>query len=196
MDVRGQLLEATMRVFSEAGWRGATTRRIAQLAGVNEVTLFRHFGSKESLIHEAMRCGNQGVATSTLPDEPVDPVEELATWSQVHYDTMVQCRSFIRRTIGEHEEHPEVGHTATRGSVEAARGLASYFHKLQQSGRASADVDPWVAVNLLVGALFLDAISRDVMPERFPYPRDEAPRRYVMMVLRVLGVSVSDQVTR
>lgn len=185
-----------MRVFSEAGWRGATTRRIAQVAGVSEVTLFRQFGSKESLIHEAMRCGEQGLATRALPDEPVDPVEELLTWGKAHFEKMVHGRSFIRRTIGEHEEHPEVGHTATRGSVEAARALAAYFEKLQRSGRASAEVDPWVAVNVLVGALFLDAISRDVMPERFPYPQDEAPQLYVTAVLRVLGVSVSDFVSR
>ncbi|MGH9160798.1 MAG: TetR/AcrR family transcriptional regulator, partial [Vicinamibacteraceae bacterium] len=161
-----------------------------QRAGVSEVTLFRHFGSKESLIQEAMRCGKQDLATSALPDEPLDPVEELVAWSQVHYDHIVQCRSFIRRTIGEHEEHPEVGHMATRGSIETARTLAAYFQKLQQSGRASADLDPWVAVNVLAGALFLDAISRDVMPERFPYPQNDAPRHYAMMVLRVLGVNV------
>ena len=47
MDVREQLLEAAVKVFAIAGFRGATTRRIAQEAGVNEVTLFRQFGSKE-----------------------------------------------------------------------------------------------------------------------------------------------------
>ncbi|MPY86335.1 MAG: TetR family transcriptional regulator [Luteitalea sp.] len=192
VDVREQLRRATMQVFSEAGWRGATTRRIAREAGVSEVTLFRHFGSKESLIHEAMRCGKQGLANTVLPDEPVDPVAEIIAWSQAHYECIVQARSFIRRTIGEHEEHPEVGRIATRESVEAARKLASYFGKLQASGRASVDVDPWVAVNVLVGAIFLDAISRDVMPERFPYPQDEAPHRYAAMVLQVLGMSAPD----
>ena len=54
MDVREQLLEAAVKVFANAGFRGATTRRIAQEAGVNEVTLFRQFGSKEGLIVEAV----------------------------------------------------------------------------------------------------------------------------------------------
>ena len=54
MDVREQLLEAALKVFADAGFRGATTRRIAQEAGVNEVTLFRQFGSKEGLILEAV----------------------------------------------------------------------------------------------------------------------------------------------
>lgn len=48
------LLDAALAVVGEQGIRGATTRLIAQRAGVNEVTLFRKFGSKSSLIKEAM----------------------------------------------------------------------------------------------------------------------------------------------
>ena len=51
-----QLLDAAVRVYAEGGFRGATTRRIAEEAGVNEVTLFRLFGSKAALIDEAIRC--------------------------------------------------------------------------------------------------------------------------------------------
>ena len=42
MDVRDKILLAAVTVFAEVGFRGATTRRIAQEAGVNEITLFRH----------------------------------------------------------------------------------------------------------------------------------------------------------
>ena len=54
MDVREALLKAAIKAFSEAGMRGATTRRIAQEAGVNEVTLYRHFRSKDDLIDAAL----------------------------------------------------------------------------------------------------------------------------------------------
>ena len=40
MEARDQLLQAALKVYAESGTRGATTRRIAQEAGVNEVTLF------------------------------------------------------------------------------------------------------------------------------------------------------------
>ena len=52
---RGKLLDVAARVYGEYGFRGATTRRIADEAGVNEITIFRQFGSKESLINEAIR---------------------------------------------------------------------------------------------------------------------------------------------
>ena len=37
-------------MIARKGKRGATTREIADVAGVNEATLFRHFGTKEALI--------------------------------------------------------------------------------------------------------------------------------------------------
>src|SRR6476646_2662442 len=47
---RQRLLDAAFQVCSERGLHGATTREIADVAQVTEVTLFRHFGSKEKLI--------------------------------------------------------------------------------------------------------------------------------------------------
>jgi AcrR family transcriptional regulator len=46
---RERILDAGLRTFAEKGFTGATTKEISMKAGVNEVTLFRHFGSKEAL---------------------------------------------------------------------------------------------------------------------------------------------------
>jgi AcrR family transcriptional regulator len=48
-DTRQRILEAAARVFAQEGYARATTRALAAAAGVNEVTLFRHFGSKKNL---------------------------------------------------------------------------------------------------------------------------------------------------
>ena len=45
-ETRQKLLEATLELISEKGYLGATTREIASLAGVSEVTLFRKFEKK------------------------------------------------------------------------------------------------------------------------------------------------------
>src|SRR3712207_8279628 len=54
-DSRERILEAAARVYAQYGFRGATTRLIAQEAGVNEVTLFRLFGSKAQLFDELLQ---------------------------------------------------------------------------------------------------------------------------------------------
>lgn len=56
------ILDATLEVLGERGVKGATTRLIAERAGVNEVTLFRKFGDKNNLIKMAL---TDRVATAT-----------------------------------------------------------------------------------------------------------------------------------
>jgi AcrR family transcriptional regulator len=48
-DRRQQILEVASGIFARKGYQGATTREIAEEAGVNEALLFRHFPSKENL---------------------------------------------------------------------------------------------------------------------------------------------------
>lgn len=48
-DRREQILEVAFGLFARNGYEGATTREIAEEAGINEALLFRHFSSKENL---------------------------------------------------------------------------------------------------------------------------------------------------
>ncbi len=47
-----RILAAAFELFAEKGFDGTTTRSIAERAGVNEVTVFRTFGSKETLFRQ------------------------------------------------------------------------------------------------------------------------------------------------
>ncbi|HST07582.1 MAG TPA: helix-turn-helix domain-containing protein, partial [Gemmatimonadaceae bacterium] len=79
---RDEILSAAAGVFAQHGFRGSTTRRIADAAGVNEITIFRQFGSKEALIREAMQHLTQAERLESLPDVPVDPEREVTAWSE------------------------------------------------------------------------------------------------------------------
>jgi AcrR family transcriptional regulator len=48
-DRRKQILGVARQLFAKQGFRGTTTRQIADQAQVNEAILFRHFRSKEAL---------------------------------------------------------------------------------------------------------------------------------------------------
>lgn len=47
------ILDAVIACVTTYGFKGLTTRRIAELAHVNEVTIFRRFGNKNALINAA-----------------------------------------------------------------------------------------------------------------------------------------------
>src|SRR5689334_1397917 len=100
MDIRTRIIEAAAKVYSEVGYRGATTRRIAAEAGCNELTLFRHFGSKAALIHDAVTCCGPESKLIPLPETPGDPYTEVRNWAWLHFTQMRTHQAMIRTTIG------------------------------------------------------------------------------------------------
>ncbi|MBN2039778.1 MAG: TetR/AcrR family transcriptional regulator [Spirochaetes bacterium] len=66
-NTKTKIMEATLQILWKNGYKGTTTKQIADLAGVNEVTIFRNFGNKEKLIEE----------TFNLSDAMTDPLKEL-----------------------------------------------------------------------------------------------------------------------
>jgi AcrR family transcriptional regulator len=188
-DSRERIVRAAARVFAEAGYRGATTRRIAQVAGVNEVTIFRHFGSKDELIREAVgRTDEAYDERPTLPEEPSDPFAELTEFARLQLDHLFRVRSFIRTCMGEGEERPEIMSRASDRPLRLHRELRRYLARLKADGVAAPTADTDVAATVLMGALFSDAMGRDFMPDAFPYAIDEAPRRYTGLILGAIGV--------
>jgi len=49
-----RIIEAAVQLFSRQGFEGSSTNQIARLAGVSEVTLFRHFPRKRDLFWAAV----------------------------------------------------------------------------------------------------------------------------------------------
>lgn len=186
---RDRILEAAARVYGEHGFRGATTRRIASAAGVNEVTLFRLFGSKAALIDEAVKSftARPADAPVTLPDRPEDPQRELVAWSNAIIGHLTRNRSMIRKCMSELEERPEMAPTACEGPYLAAEALHTYVQRLRRAGLVNADGELRAAVAMLIGALFADAMSRDMNDRMFPQPAGKAAAMYVRLFLRSIG---------
>jgi AcrR family transcriptional regulator len=189
MNLRDQLLEAAALVYAEVGYRGATTRRIALQAGVNEITLFRHFGSKEALLQEAIDRAGSALLGNALPETPSDPLEELTEWARSHIAALRQRRSLIRTCMGEIEEHPGlVSSSLESPPAQSARMLVAYLRRLRELEMATAEFSEEVAAALLMGALFGDAMGRDVVPEMFRTDPDRSLAEYVRLFVRAIGV--------
>jgi AcrR family transcriptional regulator len=200
MESRDRILAAAARVYAEAGFRGATTRRIADEAGVNEITIFRQFGSKAALIDEAIRS-RAGVPGSALPlpAEPRDPERELAAWCGAHLEQLRASRSLIRKSMGEIEERPAAGPCATAPTSGAAQELKAYMRRLHDHGfvdwgerrppgteRARSEI-AHAAGAMLMASLFGDAMGRDFMPDMYPQPPERAAELYVRLFLSAIG---------
>ncbi|RRN59004.1 TetR/AcrR family transcriptional regulator [Pseudoxanthomonas sp. SGNA-20] len=74
---RAAILEAAKRMFLEQGYQGVSMDQIAAAAGVSKLTVYSHFGDKETLFSEAIAAKCREV----LPDElfvnpPEGPLRE------------------------------------------------------------------------------------------------------------------------
>jgi AcrR family transcriptional regulator len=188
MEVRERILSAAAALYGETGFRGATTRRIAERAGVNEVTLFRHFGSKTLLLREAIKCAGAADRVCVLPDTPGDVRSELVEWALLNYQELFARRSLIRTAMGEIEERPELLAPEESPAVCAGLALRDYLDRLKRAGRILASVDAGAATTMFMGALFSDAISRDVLQQMYSNPPDVSVRHYVDLFIRAIGL--------
>ena len=190
MEIRDRILEAASRVYAKHGFRGATTRLIAIEADVNEVTIFRTFGSKAALFDALMQSHVSQSPLPALPDEPANPEAEIVRWCTAVLAHLRENSSLLRKSIGELEERPDAAVSMCEGPNCAGMLLTDYVLRLQSLGLADADADIQTAVSMLMSALFGDALMRDIIPNAFPQSGDEAAARYVGTFLRALGVRI------
>jgi AcrR family transcriptional regulator len=186
-DSRERILDAALRVFGEAGYLGATTRRIAQEAGVNEVTLFRHFGSKDELIREAVRSGFGGAMPTPLPEEPLDPERELAQWALEHMRLLFMARPLIRTCMSECQKSTEFAEFVAEHPRRLTQDLTRYLVRLQELGLAEPDFDANFASTMLRGAMMNDVMMRDLMPEVFGHQLEDGAAEYAALLVRAHG---------
>jgi AcrR family transcriptional regulator len=193
LENRSRIIEAAARIYAAHGYRGATTRRIAEEAGVNEVTLFRQFGSKSALL-DAMVEACLDLRLVALPAVPVDPEAELTLWVASHMADIASKRDLLRQVMREFSEHPDHATCAGKGPAAAADQLRDYVIQLRRVGWL--DTDPRTeasaaevasAVTMLMAAFFVDAMDRVMMPQLFTTPVEDAPRAYVRVFLRGIG---------
>ncbi|HJQ19286.1 MAG TPA: helix-turn-helix domain-containing protein [Gemmatimonadaceae bacterium] len=195
-EIRNRILDAAARVYAQYGFRGATTRRIASEADVNEVTLFRTFGSKAELLEAMLQSqvvGN-GVPLLTF-DEELSARDNLVQWCSQVLDHLRQHAHLIRKTIGEAEERPDAACAACERSSSAGASLVVYLERLREDGYAEPDTDLETGVSMLMSTMFGDALYRDIMPNAFP-PIDVAAERYAETFMRAVGVRAAPMPVR
>jgi AcrR family transcriptional regulator len=189
MASRESLLDVTARLYAEHGWRGTTTRRIAEAAGVNEVTLFRQFGSKEALLLKAIGQASGSNDALGLPEQPGDLAAEMAHWGLANHQSISQMSGIIRSCLAEWEERPELAPKVCGGGAVAVADLVRYLGLARDRGMIGDGGAIDAAAVMLVNAIFMDAMTRDVMPSTHPFAPERSIELFVDLVLRGLAAT-------
>ena len=90
-----KFMQAALEVFSEVGFDAATTKGIAQRAGLNESLIQRYFGSKAGLLNSVIQHFAETQRIAPYPaGETVE--EEIFNYLTTEYATTTKSPAFVR----------------------------------------------------------------------------------------------------
>ncbi len=154
---RDRILAVALELFSSKGYLGATTREIARTAGIAEVTLFRHFPSKEHLLEEVI---NRYTFLPTLRELITEiaglPYEEaLIIIAERQFETLIRLKDWIRiMHVEVQRSSSNKLHTIYHAFLDELFKTLASFLRDRQMKEARRDFDPELAARAFHGMLF------------------------------------------
>jgi len=153
---RQRILEAADDLFRRVGIRGVGVEAIAEAAGTNKMTLYRHFESKDELIAEWVRgivAKKEAELDEIAAAHPGDPEAQLVDWSRRVAKKFAEAEERGSALGNALAELPERDHPARRIIDEhRVREHAWVLGKCRDAGFPEADLAADQFYMLLEGA--------------------------------------------
>jgi AcrR family transcriptional regulator len=158
-----RLIAAALEMFSRRGM-AATTREIADAAGVNEVTLFRLFESKDRLlaavVGEVVREESEALDRVDFVD--FDMRRDIARVAEVYFETHQKYQQFMRTMLA-HRFHPKLTEEIMRQVIQPLREkFIRYLTEGQRRGMVRPGLELAAAVDAFTGMIFAAVLRRTV----------------------------------
>ncbi|HXH23090.1 MAG TPA: TetR family transcriptional regulator [Dehalococcoidia bacterium] len=193
---RRQILDSSLRLFSDRGYARTSVRDIAQAVGITDAAIYYHFASKRDLLRALFE--ERGIIAALMDLEALepspDPTEQLQSVSLQALRVLARNRDFIKVLLVEALSETEVGEAVEewRAAVSRWSGAILRILTIYSKRGTIKDLDLEIAaeeiVDCVLGA-YLDALlpgSRDVLADGEPSER----------IKRQVAVAVANAVRR
>lgn len=196
---RLQILREAVKLFSQRGFRGTTTKEIAQAAGVSEAMVFRHFATKDELYTAILDYK----ACSTGTEDPIELLKEIIALK----DDRTVFETLALRVLEFHAADPQFHRLLLYAALEGHelkkmfwermvssiyQLLGNYIHQRQLDG-AFRDVDPLIVVRVFTGMLIQHSLTNNLWDKEqtlLKISNEDAAREFTDILLR--GIVMSD----
>jgi len=189
---RLQILEVAVRLFSQRGFRGTTTKEIAQAAGVSEAMVFRHFATKEELyaaILDHKACSGTNFEPAAMAEDAISRKDDRAVFESLAFGALEH-----------HEKDPEFQRLLLHSALEkhelaqmffdefvrrVYEFLGGYLRDRQREG-ALIEMDPAIVVRAFIGMVMHHSLNNNLWdPQRrlLNISNEEAARNFTNILL-------------
>lgn len=165
---RLQILRIAMRLFSQRGFRGTTTKEIALAAGVSEAMVFRHFANKEMLysaILDQKACVHDTLDPRQAVAEAIERKDDRAVFEGIALEALNQHDAdpeFQRLLLHSALEEHDLAHMFWEKFVrQVYRSLGNYIRERQKEG-AIVEVEPAVVVRAFIGMVMHHSLNNNL----------------------------------
>ena len=194
---REQILDTAVELFSQHGFRGTTTKQIAQAAGVSEAMVFRHFATKDELYGAIIHNKACSVGGARFPWEgnaelqaAIKKKDDALVFYQIGISALEKHQTditFMRLLIHSALEEHELADRFFNEFVSQAYEFIGGYIAARQNDGAMRDVNPRVVVRAFIGMLMhhsLNNILWDKQRRLLNIPNEEAARNFAEIILR------------
>ncbi len=174
-DTSQRILDAALIVFSRDGISGATTREIARVAKVNEVTLFRYFKNKNELLRQTVHCSasryEQVFAEASL-ESPEDLRRTVQSYAEAYAKKLRDNEALVRTFMGELTRHLKLWRSLFAEGAKASRQkFIAYLEAGKKAGLVREEVDAETAADALTGMLMSGLLRHPLTDSFYPSKR-------------------------
>lgn len=154
ISTRQRLINAARSLFAAQGITETTTKAVAELAEVNEVTLFRHFGNKYGLllavIAESPVFQELGELLKIQASQRTSIYQALKDYCEDRLQTLDKVPELVRSVVGEAGNYPlENRQALARGLNQANHYVAEYLATVMEREQVYTHLPPEKLASLL-----------------------------------------------
>lgn len=181
---REQILNGAMRLFAQKGFRGTTTREIAQRLGISEALMFRYFPSKEALYRAIIQKRTDGSEEMLFPKEAIQAKDDRQVFRSIASYLIrknTEDPTFLRLLLySALERHGLSNIFFENHATERIRLLSEYIRQRIRE-KAFKKVPPMLAARAFVGMVMHYVQAQEIygMKNRFRFSQKKVVDTFV-----------------
>ncbi len=151
MSTDEKILKVAIDLIAKKGFKGATTKQIAEAAGVSEMTVFRHFENKQKILEAAVDRYYYSFQMKELFEKKLvwDLEKDLLMITNTYHKLMKKNKNVIKIAIQEGNQVKGLLEQVNKHPRQLKEQLIKYFQEMYKRGKIIETDFEQTAMNLL-----------------------------------------------